>query len=135
MPTRNPLKAVAVIAGILLLIRTVIGHADIDPRAVNILKRWIAAEYQRQHQTRSKLADGDQPPVMQESIDVRFREVRARGTANRMIFKVEIEPGKWDVEGSPRTRYFEMRYSTVTGWSSVPISSSELRYFLAWFYL
>jgi hypothetical protein len=121
-------KAVAVIVVIAAVIgfRMLTQSRTLQTEAVAAVKTELAADYARQllpelqEATQAPDADSDGIERMVGTISVDNIEIvsiSARGRGDDVVVRVEIEVQGQDPPDGERTRYFEMRHSSLTGWS------------------
>jgi hypothetical protein len=127
------IAAVAFIGFLGLL--TFFAHSEVDPHASAVLKRWVAADLTNYQVNRTDLPLEEKAALLLEAAKVDFASISARGTANTMVFRVEIKPNIALPPDAPSVRYYRLRYSLSIGWEPVPQTGSALTYFLARFLL
>ena len=126
-------------AGVVLLaivafvaFRFATARATLDTEGAEVLRQWVAAEYQRYHLNRADLTDEERARVLLATDSVRFRTISGRGSPDDMVVRVEIERNRAHPPGTPYVRYYRMEYSTVTGWHHRG-DVTALAYYLAFF--
>ncbi|TLM66388.1 MAG: hypothetical protein FDZ69_06125 [Deltaproteobacteria bacterium] len=131
---KQPVWVLAALAGF-LLIRSCFAHTAVDPAATDILRRWVIAEVESYHLARTDLDLAGKGALLRDAATIRFAAVNARGTADDMVFRIEIDEHPALPPAMPRVRYVQMRYRMLLGWETAPRQSSALSYFLALFLL
>jgi hypothetical protein len=116
-------------------------HESLDDQGMQMLKTWLDAGYMR-----AALRDTSGVPLDQlsaadkqrvsERVDrakrVQIDSVRARGTGNRVVCRVELSLDGGPPPDGRRVRYIGMSYSLVTGWTYRQESSPVLYYLALW---
>lgn len=117
-----------------VLFRLFFAYADIDPEAINILKKHIAREYASYQLQREDISPPEKQTLMQAAEAVQLASVHARGNADKMVFRVEVLPNAAQPPHKPGVRYFRMRHELLTGYPDYgPLETDALIYFLALF--
>jgi hypothetical protein len=127
-------QAVVVLLAIVAFLgfRFATARATVGTEGAEVLRQWVAAEYQRYHLDRTDLSDEERARVLLATDSVRFRTVSGRGSPDDMVVRVEIEPSSAHPPDTPYVRYYRMEYSTVTGWHHRG-NVTALAYHLAFF--
>lgn len=127
-------KAVVVLLAVVAFVgfRYVTARATLGTEGSEVLRQWVAAEYQRYHLARTDLTDEERAPFLLAADSVRFQAISGRGSPDDMVVRVEIAATPAHPPGTPRVRYYRMEHSPVTGWHHRG-NASALSYHLAIF--
>jgi len=91
-------------------------NTTLDTDGAEVLRQWITAEYARYHLGRTELTDEERAVFLLAVDSVEFRTLTARGRPDRTMVRLELVPGTAHPAGAATVRYYQMNYSTVTGW-------------------
>lgn len=126
LPAVLIIVALAVFAGFRLLR----ANTTLDTDGADVLRQWISAEYARYHLDRVELTDEERAVFLLATDSVEFSSLTARGRPDHTLVRLEILPGTAHPPGAATVRYYQMSYSTVTGWH-LDRERSALSYYLA----
>ena len=87
-------QAVVVLLAIVAFVafRYTTARATLDTEGAEVMRQWVAAEYQRYHLDRTDLTDEERARLLLATDSVRFRTISGRGSPDDMVVRVEIEP-------------------------------------------
>ncbi len=109
-------------------------HLDVDPQAINILKRWVSSEYVRYQTGREDISLSEKAELISQAQNIQFKSWSVRGKPECMVFRIEVAPNSAQPPNTPDIRYFRMDHSMVLGWAgSIPKRADAFNYFLALF--
>jgi hypothetical protein len=131
MPIRFSL---GLIAASFFAFRLFFAHLDIEPQAIDILKRWVSSEYVRYQTSRDDISLSEKAKVISQAQNIQFKSCSVRGKPERMVFRIEVAPNPAQPPNTPDIRYFRLDHSLVLGWAgSIPKRADAITYFLALF--
>lgn len=131
MPIRFSL---GLIAACFFAFRLFFAHLDIDPQAIDILKRWVSSEYVRYQTSRDDISLYEKAELISQAQNIEFKSWNVRGKPERMVFRIEVAPNPAKPSNTPNIRYFRLDHSLVLGWAgSIPKRADAISYFLAIF--
>jgi hypothetical protein len=131
MPIRFSL---GLIAACFFSFRLFFAHLDIEPQAIDILKRWVSSEYVRYQTGRDDISLSEKAELISQAQNIQFKSWSVRGKPERMVFRIEVAPNLGQPLSAPNVRYFRLDHSLVLGCSgSVPKRADAATYFLALF--
>jgi hypothetical protein len=131
MPIRFSL---GLIAACFFAFRLFFAHLDIEPQAIDILKRWVSSEYVRYQTSRDDISLSEKAKVISQAQNIQFKSCSVRGKPERMVFRIEVAPNPAQPPNTPDIRYFRLDHSLVLGWAgSIPKRADAITYFLALF--
>lgn len=131
MPIRFSL---GLIASCFFAFRLFFAHLDIDPQAIDLLKRWVSSEYVRYQADRDDIALSEKAELIRQAQTIEFKSWNVRGKPERMVFRIEVTPNPAQPPNTSSIRYFRLDHSLILGWAgSVPRRADALTYFLALF--
>lgn len=112
-------KAVLVLAVVVGVggFRLKTAHTTIDTQGRASLEAWVRAEA-----TRPILADTtgslvDKGVALAKASSVTIQSLAVRGPLRNAVVRVELSSSSALPPGTPRVRYYHMRYSQVSGWT------------------
>lgn len=131
MPIRFSLSF---LAACIFAFRLLFAHLDIEPQAIDILKRWVSSEYVRYQTSREDISLSEKAEFIRQTQNIEFKSWSVRGKPDRMVFRVEVLPNPAQPPNTPNTRYFRLDHFLPLGWAaSVPKRADAFTYFLALF--
>jgi hypothetical protein len=77
MPIRFSL---GLIAACFFAFRLFFAHLDVDPQAIDILKRWVSSEYVRYQTGRDDIPLAEKAKVISQAQNIEFKSWSVRGT-------------------------------------------------------
>ncbi|WP_455210912.1 hypothetical protein [Kaarinaea lacus] len=102
---------------------------SLNPTSENVVKNSIAAEYQRYHLSRQDLSAEQKASLLQAIQKMKIRSLSARGEPqNHLIVRVEVEPTTAQPPGLSNVLYYQLKYSSLTGWASDGRTTAENYY-------
>jgi hypothetical protein len=131
MPIRFSL---GLIAACFFAFRLFFAHLDIEPQAIDILKRWVSSEYVGYQTGREDISLAEKAELISQAQNIEFKSWSVRGKPERMVFRIEVAPNSAKPPSVPNVRYFRLDHSLVLGWAgSIPKRADAINYFLALF--
>lgn len=131
MPIRFSLSF---LAACIFAFRLLFAHLDIEPQAIDIMKRWVSSEYVRYQTSRDDIPLSEKAELISHSQNIEFKSWSVRGKPERMVFRIEVAPNPAQPWNTPNIRYFRLDHSLPLGWAaSVPKRADAFTYFLALF--
>jgi hypothetical protein len=94
----------------------------------NVVKNSIAAEYQRYHLSRANLSAMEKAKLLSAIQNMKIKSLTARGENKNLVVRVEVEPTKVKPPGLPNVQYYQLKYSSLTGWTSQGKTTAENYY-------
>ena len=67
-------------------------HLDVDPQAINILKRWVSSEYVRYQASREDISLSEKAERISQAQTIELKSWGVRGKSERMVFRIEVAP-------------------------------------------
>jgi hypothetical protein len=126
--------SLGLIAACFLAFRLFFAHLDIDPQAIDILKRWVSSEYVRYQTSRDDIALSEKAELISQAQNIQFKSWSVRGKPERMVFRIEVAPNPAQPPSATNIRYFRLDHSLPLGWAaSMPKRADAITYFLALF--
>lgn len=108
----------------------------LQAQGANDIRQWIAGEYTQYHadalQDYSRSAE-ERAELLGAIQNVQLQSLQARGSAERLIVKVEIEPSLATPPGSSLVRYYEVSFDPLTQRVTYRRDSSAFSYRMAFF--
>ena len=102
---------------------------SLNPISESVVKNSIAAEYQRYHLSRTDLSPSQKANVLSAIQNIKIRSLTARGEPqHRLIVRVEVEPITAQPPGLSTILYYQLKYSSLTGWASEGRTTAENYY-------
>jgi hypothetical protein len=105
-------------------------QTTLDDDGADVLRQWVTAEYVRYHLDRTDLTDEERAVFLLAADTVDVASLTARGRPDRTLVRLTVVPGTAHPPGTPTVRYYQMHYSTVTGWH-LDRERTALSYYLA----
>ncbi len=126
--------SLGLIAACFLAFRLFFAHLDIDPQAIDILKRWVSSEYVRYQTSRDDISLSEKAELISQAQNIQFKSWSVRGTPERMVFPIDVAPNPAQPTSAPNIRYFWLDHSLPLGWAgSLSRRVDGITYFLALF--
>ena len=135
-------KAIAILGviGAFAGYRYIAARTSLDSAGADELRFWLAAEYQRAGlpALEQAVAGGDAAAAEAQALEmiarsrIEFPSMDARGTPDDLVVRVRVVVDGGEPPDGRSTRYFRMRYSTVTGWR-MQRETTALSYYLNFF--
>jgi hypothetical protein len=94
----------------------------------NLVKNSIAAEYQRYHLARAGLSTVEKAKLLSTIQSMKILSLTARGPNKKLVVRVEVEPTKVQPPGFSNVQYYQLKYSSLTGWTSEGRTTAENYY-------
>jgi hypothetical protein len=122
------------IAACFFAFRLFFAHLDIEPQAIDILKRWVSSEYVGYQTGREDITLAEKAELISQAQNIEFKSWSVRGKPERMVFSIEVAPNSAQPPNTPDIRYFRLDHSLILGWAgSIPKRADAITYFLALF--
>ena len=95
----------------------------------NVVKNSIAAEYQRYHLSRTNLSKSEKARLLTAIQKMKILSLTARGAKESLVVRVEVEQTKAQPPGFSNIHYYQLKYSSLTGWANEGRTTAENYYF------
>lgn len=102
---------------------------DLGTTGENIIKNSLAAEYQRYHLSRTNLSPAEKAKLLSAIQEMKILSLTARGPGNDLVVRVEVAPNKIQPPGFSNIQYFQLKYSSLSGWANQGRTTAEQYYF------
>jgi hypothetical protein len=89
----------------------------------------IAAEYQRYHLSRADLSIVEKAKLLSDIQKMKIRSLTARGESENLVVRIEVEPNTIQPPGLPTVQYYQLKYSSLSGWANKGRTTAENYYF------
>lgn len=120
-------KAVAavIVVAVLAVFSLFMRNTTLDSQGKEVIRKWVASDYARQALAKWEGTDySKDPDLAQQSADeilnalnVAITSIKAKGGKQEPIVRVEIlVDGKPPADGKG-VRYYQMKFSPITGWT------------------
>jgi len=110
----------AVVVAVLVLgfagFRMVTARTTLETQGRQELQDWVTMEIRQPLLDDESLSLEEKGQAVLAVGNVEIRSMRARGTMDNLIVRIELEPSGDLPEGTELVRYYRMEYSTITGW-------------------
>ncbi len=100
---------------------------SLNPTSESVVKNSIATEYQRYHLSRKELNPQQKANLLMAIQRLKIRSLSARGEPEHCVI-VRVEPTAEQPPGMPNVLYYQLRYSSLTGWASEGRTTAENYY-------
>jgi len=114
-------------SGIIYWYQSTIRH--LSPTGENIVKNSVAAEYQRYHLSRTDLSSTEKARLLTAIQKMKILSVTARGISENLVVRVEVEPNRIQPPGFSNVQYYQLKHSSLSGWTNEGKTSAENYYF------
>lgn len=105
---------------------------SLSDQGAEALRLWLGSEILRHHQALDEHYSVEERVAYSEAAsNIEFVALSAIGTGKKVAVKAVLKPNPYLPPGRGLTRYFQMRYSTITGWS-YEREISKLSYYMSW---
>ena len=110
----------AVVVGVLVVgaagYRSVTARTTLDTQGRQALEEWVAGEFRRPLLADETFGLEEKAQAVMDAGNVKIRSMRARGSLDDLVVRIELEPGDHLPSGTELVRYYRMEYSTIGGW-------------------
>lgn len=128
-------KVVTIIPGIVCLIAAssvlLYYHGSetrLNTTGENMVKNTVAAEFQRYHLSRPDLSTAEKAKLLTAIQKMKILSLTARGANENPVVRVEVEPTKVQPPGFSNVQYYQLKRSSLTGWSNEGRTSAQNYY-------